>query len=220
MGQLTPSALYFPAMVRPRKVIVATAVLLGIACAGWLLHSRWQQFVEERDFRATIPADHYEIALRLLNPGAFWSRPVPKELAVKWGLKRQNGFPTRHDVKDAIRHLESIPDSAPEYKSANELLPYLRALLDKPKEYDAMVRARFESCYAAMRAPIEAENKATGRCVNGIRMPDPKTGECHVMFCGNGIWDGCKPLSDLPMSLNAAMLDNQERVDALEQSRP
>ena len=187
-----------------KKVVAYFVLIVAALATGGFLYYRWPQIVEGREFRATIPADHYEIALRLLNPRTYrLYHPVPKELAAKW--ERQNDLPMRDDVRDVIRHLDAIPSSAPQYKPANELLPYLRALLDRPREYDAMVGARLEICAAAMRAPFEVENKAAGRCVNG--MPDPKTGECRVMFCGNAVWEGCKPLNDLPMSLTPAMLD-------------
>ena len=173
-------------MTRRRAVLVALAVLaLGAMATAWPLYSWWE---DSREFRALTPSQHYARAFEV-----FVARSGRERI-------------TARDVKVAIHHLEAIP-AGTEFRghawTAEEMVPLLRLLRDRPQDFPVAADAMFWSCMARLEAAQEEEDQKPP-CRGFV---DPKTGKCVIRGrCGFGFVEECAPLRPVwPPSLRSTL---------------
>ena len=166
---------------RTTRIALIAFGLIFIAVA-WPPVARWR---EGRFVNSLTPREHYIRAILLCR-----------------GNQRSPRRCSKGDLKTVIHHLEAIPKDSRNYEDVADMLPLLRIQRDRPQDFDAAERAKFQECKTEVNAEIEKfkawlkvrqELEAPMRPCPGFIERD---GRCVVMRCATWLYRrNCAPFA-------------------------
>lgn len=99
--------------------------------------------------------------------------------------------PTTGDLKNAIRHLEAIPQDSDVFMRAAKSLPHLRLKRDRPQDFLALEESRYRSCIAKATTEVYEQVARERPCRHLLT----SHGRCVTSVCTTGLSEACAPLA-------------------------